>query len=169
MSRQAPTVIYLPDRSICRRDGQFRALDRLVVTPTALYYARLWDDHPRIAGNETWLLPAQAWAVTRFSYRPGAQRHAWDWYIDIDHISVSPDTWTISDRFLDIVVHEGAGYEVLDADELADGIDADEISRTETIAALRALDALTKALQRAGFSVTMLLQTYAPDLPAPSV
>ncbi len=97
--------------------------------------------------------------------RAQAQPFGFDWYIDIDHVAIDDDCWRIEDRFLDVIVYEGRSYQLLDADELAEGIEAEEITVAESVAALRSVHLLVTALRQLEFSGAALLSDFAPGLP----
>lgn len=164
MPRREDTVIHLRKRSIQIR-GRDLPLDRLTRSGDTLYIGFAYPNHPRFAFIEQWLLPAQSWIVNRFTRHPGARSFDGDWYVDLDRVTIDGDTWLVHDHFLDVVVHEGRSYELLDADELADGIEQQEIATREVLDALRSLNTLCRELRRLAFSGRALLDTYAPGLP----
>ncbi len=127
MPRQQPSLLDVRARTWHRRDGRAHPLDRLEVRGETLYYASILDDSPTIRYFERWLIPSCGWMVNRFQFHEHAERRHYDWYVDIDHIEVADGRWRMDDRFLDVIVHEGRGYEVWDADELADGLEQGEI------------------------------------------
>jgi predicted RNA-binding protein associated with RNAse of E/G family len=165
MARRHVTSIRIAEQTEADRDGVDCPIDRIVVGNGRLYYARQLAGHRDIRWRERWLLPEQGWVLNRFHLHATAVPTGFDWYIDIDHVQPEGDTWRIDDRFLDLVVIEGSGYELRDADELADGIKAKAISEHETVATLRSLHALVTALRRLQFSGAALLAEYAPELP----
>ncbi len=165
MAHRHVTLVQIADQTECDRVGIVRPIDRIVAGKGRLYYARRFPGHPRISWIERWLLPEQGWVLNRFHPTATAEPYGFDWYIDIDHVEPGGATWRIDDRFLDLLVTDGHGYELLDADEFADGIEASVIDEQETVAALRSLHALVTALRRLQFSGAALLAEYAPDLP----
>ncbi len=130
-----------------------------------LYFGRQGANNPGIAYQERWLLPEQGWVVIRWTMQPGVEPFAYDWYVDIDRVDIEDSRWTITDRYLDMIVREGQGYEVLDADELAEAVGLGAIMLPDALSSLRSLDALCKALRRHDFSMLSLLQELAPGLP----
>jgi len=159
-------LVNTGERTVRGRDGAVYPLEQLAVHGGALYYGRVFANHPQVCYHERWLLPAQGWVVNRFRTLPQLPPFWCDWYIDLDSTEVDGDRWLVADRFLDVGVHEGRGYEVLDADELAGGIEQHEITLAESLQALRDLSALCTALPSLGFSGAALLQQYATGLPA---
>jgi predicted RNA-binding protein associated with RNAse of E/G family len=146
------------------RQGRWHPAERLQRSECGLFYGRAWADHPHFTYSEAWLLPAQGWAVTRFTFRPDAPVKP-DWYLEVDAIEVQGSRWHQRDGYLDFFLFEGARYELQDADELAEGMAAEHITPAEVIATLAALDGLCRALHRLRFSGTALLAEFAPDLP----
>jgi predicted RNA-binding protein associated with RNAse of E/G family len=164
MPRRKDTVITISTRTM-RIRGLDISLDRLARAGDTLYIGFTYPDHPRFAFIEQWLLPERGWIVNRFTLYPGVRPTLGDWYVDLDAVTTSGDTWLVHDHFLDLIVHEGHGYELLDADELAEGIESDEIATHEVLGALRALDALCRELRRLDFSGHALLDVHATGLP----
>ncbi len=167
MPRQKSELVDLRAGTARSREGTLHSLRDVCRGEGVLYYAHAITNHARIQSVERWVLASRGWVVNRFHTFPTAEPYDFEWYVDLDHIEVDAETWRIDDRFLDVIVHECAGYELLDADELADGIEQGELSQDETLAVLRDLHALTLALPRLGFSGRALLERYAPGLPLP--
>lgn len=155
-------------RLLRERNGASYLLDTLVEAGETLYYARPIDSSSSFDYQERWLLPAPGWSVSRFRLLDGAPLRV-DWYIETDLITVEDRRWTVRDAYLDVAVFDGSHYEVWDADELGDGLEAGEISAQEAVTALRSLNALLAALKRCGFSGRALLAEYAPGLPEPRI
>jgi predicted RNA-binding protein associated with RNAse of E/G family len=139
-------------------------LDRLVVADVALYYARPIAGSEHFHYHERWLLPEQAWSVSRFTFHDHFKDRV-DWYIEMDFIELEGGLWRVRDGYLDVAVWEGSRYEVWDADELAEGMLAGEISVEEAAVALDSLNRLGLALKRNGHSGAALLAEFAPGLP----
>lgn len=165
MARHQGALVTVGARTVRGRSGETFPLDRLELTDGGLYYGRFFEGHPSVRYHERWLLPAQGWVVNRFAMRPDAPPFWCDWYIDLDGVEIDGDTWRVDDRFLDVGVIEGCRYEVLDADELADGVEQGAITLAESLAALRDLNDLCRVLPDLGFSGDALLARYAPGLP----
>src|SRR5205823_972674 len=96
--------------------------------------------------NEKWLLPGPGWVINRLAFLPHVPGPL-DWYIEPDSVVVDGAVWRVRDAFLGLEVYEGIRYELRDADELADGLVAGEISRAEALTALHALNRLCHALR----------------------
>lgn len=106
-------------------------------------------------------MPDQGWVIIRWTMHPEAEPFDYDWYVDID---IQDERWTITDRYLDLIVRENLGYEVLDADELAEAMATGAIATADALDSLRALDSLCKALRRHDLSMKSVLQEVAPGL-----
>ena len=166
MHRKLPTTLDTAARVLHARDGKSYPLGLVARGAEALY----WDREPpgvwQFSRAESWLLPTQGWLVNRLTDRPGHVREVpFDWYIDLDQITVEGDCWTVADGLLDLIVVEGVRGTLLDADEFADDLADGMLSRTEGAYILRSLHALYAALARHTWSVAALLAEYAPDLP----
>jgi uncharacterized protein len=161
MPRRDDAVLSLTERTMRLRGRQI-TLDRVEPCGDALYTGFSYPDHPRFAFIEQWLIPAQGWVVNRFTMHPHAQPWGSDWYIDLDHITIAADSWLVHDRLLDLVVHEGRGYELLDADELAESMALGEITAEEVQSLLHSLHHACAELRRLNFSVKALLEAHAP-------
>jgi hypothetical protein len=79
--------------------------------------AREMPGHAKIAYRESWLLPELGIQVTDWHFHPGCERDQ-DFYVDIALIRPGQDTWQLVDLYLDVVLREGRGLDVLDTDEL---------------------------------------------------
>lgn len=166
MTRHPGHVFDINARTVRGRDGiTVYPLESLVVAGDALYAAYFPTEHPRIERLEQWLLAGQGWNFNRFTVRPSQKPPVHDWYIDIDQTERTGNRWWQRDCLLDVSVHEGRFYVVEDADELADALEAGEISLQEANAALRALQQLCHALPLHGLSGAAVLSAFAPGLP----
>jgi predicted RNA-binding protein associated with RNAse of E/G family len=165
LTNHPPIRLDLANQTVSARDGLFDPIDRLAVSDGALYFGRHGANNPGIAYPERWLLPEQGWVVSRWTMHPEAEPFAYDWYVDIDRVDIDGEHRTITDRYLDLIVREHLGYEVLDADELAEAMETGAIAKSDGLDSLRALDSLCKALRRHDFSMKSVLQEVAPGLP----
>lgn len=144
--------------------GRHEGMDRWERTDTAAYYTRPITGNASIAYAETWLLAGRGFIVSRFQFHPSVTPTC-DWYLDIDTVTVNGTLWTVDDRYLDLYIHDGRGYDLLDADEFADAIEDGTLSGAESLAALRDLHTLCTVLPSLGYRGTAILDAYAPDLP----
>ena len=164
MARNSGSTVDVAAQRVCDRDGVWYALDRLVLAGNGLYYSRPIEGSQHFHYHERWLLPDHAWSVSRFTFHDDFRDRV-DWYIEMDFIHVSGDLWRVRDGYLDVAVWEGARYEVWDADELGEGMLAQEISVEEAAQALDSLDRLVRVLKGNGYSGAALLAEFAPGLP----
>jgi predicted RNA-binding protein associated with RNAse of E/G family len=161
------TVTDVAARVRYDRAGRPNTLTACIPGSAGLYVAGAITDHPRITAFEQWLLPGEGWVVGRFRVHPGQPPARWDWYVDIDAVEVDGARWYARDRLLDLTIFEGQRYEVHDLDEFADAVEGGHLSAAESLATLRSLDRLCRAVRDTGFSGQGLLERYAPDLPRP--
>jgi predicted RNA-binding protein associated with RNAse of E/G family len=164
MARHRGVDVDTAARRVRDRDGCWYPAENLVVSEAGLYYYRDFPDGELFSRNEKWLLPGPGWVINRLSFLPHVPDPL-DWYIEPDSVQVDGSIWRVRDAFLDLEVYEGVRYELLDADELADGLAAGEITLAEALVALQALDKLCGALRRHGFSGRALLVEFASGLP----
>ena len=164
MTRHDGSVVDVDRHRERDRFGGWHSVERLMLTASGLYYGRDWENDALLMYTETWLLPEPGWAVHRIAFRPEATVTP-DWYIETDMVDVDGTVWHQRDGYLDLYVFEGSRYELLDADELAEGLAAGHITADEVVVTLSSLDRLCGALHRLGFSGRALLEEFAPDLP----
>jgi len=162
--RNPGSIIDVEGKRVFDRDRVWHPAERLEVAGGALYYVRPTPGQDHFRAYERWLLPAQMWCVARFDFHDHFTDRV-DWYIEMDFIEVEGGIWRVRDGYLDVAVWEGSRYEVWDADELAEGMLAGEISVEEVARALDSLNRLSLALKRNGYSGAALLAEYAAGLP----
>ena len=97
--------------------GFVRPVDEFRIEPFGLYVARPVVGHQDLVYRESWLLPELDLQVTDWYFRPGHERDQ-DFYLDIGLIRPGERTWQLVDLYLDIVLRDGRGAEILDTDEL---------------------------------------------------
>lgn len=118
-----------------------------------LFVARRFDRHPRIRHWQAHLIPALGVQLCRYDFYQ-AREH--DYYIDIATISRpvgKAAVWEVRDHYLDVIVHEGATAELVDADELAAALAAGFISESEARRAYATADAVLDGLRVARYHV----------------
>jgi uncharacterized protein len=96
--------------------GCARAVDEYHETPFGLYMSRAMVNRPTAHWVESWLLPELGICVTDWWWNPGHVRDQ-DFYLDICEIERDGDRWRLTDHYLDIVVRNRLGAEVVDVDE----------------------------------------------------
>ncbi len=125
--------------------GCARAVDEYRVTPFGLYMSRAMVNRPTAHWMESWLLPELGLCVTDWWWNPGHARDQ-DFYLDVCEIVPDGDRWRLTDHYLDIVVRNRRGAEVVDVDEFVAAVAAGLLSPGTAEAALhrthRALDGI---------------------------
>ncbi|WP_288433665.1 DUF402 domain-containing protein [uncultured Deinococcus sp.] len=126
-----------------------RAVRTYEERPHGLFVARDFDRHPRVRHWQAHLLPDLDLVVCRYDFH-GPREH--DYYIDVAQVSREDGLWAVRDLYLDVVVHDGLGAEILDTDELlaaraADLIGEADLHRAVTVAH-RTLSGLAHASYR---------------------
>jgi predicted RNA-binding protein associated with RNAse of E/G family len=166
MKRNPGCTIDVARRRILDRDDAWHDVELLSSSEHGVYYARPID-YELFWYQERWVLPGPGWVINRFAFH--AQRnHGWDWYIEPEVIARDGDMLRLQDGYLDIVIHEGARYHVLDADELAHGLAGGHIPLDEAVSVMEAFNRLCEALRGHDCSGHALLREFAPSLP-PSI
>lgn len=138
--------------------GFVREVDRFRVTPFGLYMARPMVDHPTIRYLESWLLPEWNLRISDFHFRPGHERDQ-DFYVDIALIDGGRTVWRTVDLYLDIVIRDGRGLDVLDCDELVAAIDSGLLDRGTGQTALETTFRTTEGLTTHGYRLADWLAT----------
>lgn len=138
--------------------GIVRAVEEYRVEPFGLYLARPAPGRASFHYIESWLLPALGLRVTDFWFNPGRERDQ-DFYLDVVDIQQSGDRWRARDLYLDLVLREGKGAEVLDADELLSATTAGLITEADAAHALEVAFATVDALARHGHDLGRWLST----------
>ena len=81
-----PTRVDLVRREVLGRNGVLYPLDRLELAHGAMYYSHPGAQHPAVAYQERWLLPALGCVVIRWTMHEGRAPFDYGWYIDLDGI-----------------------------------------------------------------------------------
>jgi uncharacterized protein len=125
--------------------GCARPVDEYRTTPFGLYMSRAMVNRPTAHWMESWLLPELGICVTDWWWNPGQARDQ-DFYLDICEIVRDGDRWLLTDHYLDIVVRNRRGAEVVDIDEFVAAVGLGLIDPATAEAALdrsyRAVDGL---------------------------
>lgn len=94
---------------------------------------------------ESWLLPALNLRANVFHFNHGFERDQ-DYYLDVGTITVGSERWETKDHYLDLVVRNGRGVELVDVDELLSahhhGLLSPETAEEALRTAVRAVDGL---------------------------
>lgn len=106
----------VPARTSTDSKGNARSVDEYRLTPFGLYMSRPMVDRPSAHWMQSWLLPSLGLCVTDWWWNPGHERDQ-DFYLDVCEITRDGDRWLLTDHYLDIVLRQGRGAEVIDVDE----------------------------------------------------
>lgn len=126
-------------------------------TPHGLFVTRPFAKHPRIRHWQAHLLPDLHLVVCRYDFH-GAREH--DYYVDVVTITRHGDVWTVRDLYLDIVVHDGLGAEVVDTDELLAAHRAGLIPDAELYHSLEVAHHTLSTLARARYDLAAWAATH---------
>ena len=158
-------TVDLIKKQVVETDGKTYHLNKYVIDNGILYYCCQFENtNSWVKYKERWLFSSQGWVINRFTLHAKDPPFWCDWFIDIDSIEVREDNWVVYNHFLDVGVHEGVGYEIEDADELADAVKYGTISNIQLVQTLRSLDDLCHLLQKFRFSIRTLLFEFSPIL-----
>lgn len=136
--------------------NQTYRIDRVEQIGTCLYFGRPFVDHPSVRYFEAWLLPEHGWQVCR--YTPHAGAHWCDWYVDICRIEMRDGAYHVTDLYLDVAVHDGKRYEMLDGDEFGEAIAVGDVTPGVACYALDAMQRLCHALAQVDCRMQPLLE-----------
>lgn len=137
--------------------GTSYPFDRLQRFGTAICMEREFRNHPTVRYLQAYLLPEQGWQVCKYTPHQGA--HWCDWYVDICRIEEQEGNYVVTDLYLDVGVHEGKGYDLLDCDELGEALGDGHITVEMARGALDSLQRLCEALAQHNYRMERLLAT----------
>ncbi|GAB3474736.1 DUF402 domain-containing protein [Amycolatopsis cihanbeyliensis] len=143
--------------------GITRTVDRYRVAEFGLYLARPAPGRAQFHYLESWLLPALGLRVTDFWFNPGHERDQ-DFYLDVVDIQRGGDRWRATDLYLDIVLRDKRGLEVLDTDELLAAATAGLVPAAGARAALETAYAAVEGLARHGYDLVAWLSSVDIEL-----
>ncbi|MBP2182286.1 DUF402 domain-containing protein [Amycolatopsis magusensis] len=138
--------------------GISREVDEFRVEPYGLYMARPAPGRAQFHYIESWLLPARGLRVTDFWFSPGHERDQ-DFYLDVVDVETDGNTWRATDLYLDIVLRDGKGLEVIDTDELLEATVAGLITEKTAQRALETTYATVAGLAAHGYRLRDWLAT----------
>jgi uncharacterized protein len=111
----------VPARINTDTKGVERPVDEYRETPFGLYMSRAMIDRPTAHWMQTWLIPGLGLSVTDWWWNPGHARDQ-DFYLDVCEITRDGGTWVLTDHYLDIVVQQHRGAQVIDVDEFVSAV-----------------------------------------------
>lgn len=139
-------------------------IDRLERFGPYLCMGREFRDHPTVRYLTAYLFPAQGWQVCRYTPHKGA--HWCDWYVDICSIAETDGRLTVTDLYLDVAVHEGRSYDLLDCDEFGEAVTSGQLALPLMRSALESLQRLADALVRHEYRMEPLLESLLHPMAA---
>lgn len=143
--------------------GTVREVEEYRVEPFGLYLARPAPGRPQFHFLESWLLPGLGLRITDFWYNPGHERNQ-DFYLDVVGVAREGEVWRSTDWYLDIVLREGRGLDVIDSDELLAASAAGLLSPTDAREALEITYRAVDGLAAHGYKLGAWLSTLDIEL-----
>lgn len=143
--------------------GIVRKVEEYRVEPFGLYIARPAPGRAQFHYLESWLLPELGLRLTDFWFSAGHDRDQ-DFYLDVVTVDRDGTTWRSTDWYLDIVVREGRGLDVLDTDELLAASAAGLLSPADARRALEIAYTTVAGLAAHGYKVPDWLSTMDIEL-----
>jgi predicted RNA-binding protein associated with RNAse of E/G family len=138
--------------------GIVRAVEEYRVEPFGLYLARPAPGRVQFHYLESWLLPDLGLRITDFWFQPGYERNQ-DFYLDVVKVRRDGDIWVATDLYLDIVLREKSGLDVIDSDELLDASAAGLLSAADALRALENTYAAVDGLANHDYDLGAWLST----------
>ncbi|GAB2959127.1 DUF402 domain-containing protein [Amycolatopsis acidiphila] len=143
--------------------GTVRQVEEYRVEPFGLYVARPTPGRAQFHYLESWLLPGLGLRLTDFWFSAGHERDQ-DFYLDVVTVDRDGDVWRSTDWYLDLVVRDGRGLEVLDTDELLAASTAGLLSPADARRALEVAYDTVAGLAAHGYKVRDWLSTLDIEL-----
>jgi predicted RNA-binding protein associated with RNAse of E/G family len=143
--------------------GEVREVEEYRVEPFGLHLARPTPGRAQFHYLESWLLPELGLRLTDFWFNPGHERDQ-DFYLDVVTVERDGSRWRSIDWYLDLVVREGRGLEVLDTDELLAASAAGLLSPADARRALEITYRTVDGLASHGYKVHDWLSTMDIEL-----
>jgi predicted RNA-binding protein associated with RNAse of E/G family len=143
--------------------GIVREVEVFREEPFGLYLARPTPGRAQFRYLESWLLPSLGLRVTDFWFNPGHERDQ-DFYLDVVGVQRDGGRWMTKDLYLDIVLREKVGLDVIDTDELLDASNAGLLTPGEALSALETTYAAVDGLARHGYDLGAWLATKDIEL-----
>ncbi|GLY69461.1 DUF402 domain-containing protein [Amycolatopsis taiwanensis] len=143
--------------------GIEREVEQYRVAEFGLYLARPAPGRKQFDYLESWLLPGLGLRLTDFWFTPGHERDQ-DVYFDVVTIDTGARVWRTTDLYLDLVLREGRGLEVLDTDELLAATSAGLLSPAEAHRALEIVYRTVAGLAAHGYRLDDWLSSMDIEL-----
>ena len=129
-----------------------RDVDVYAVQPWGLYMARPTPGRAQFHYLESWLIPMLGLRVSIFHFNRGYERDQ-DFYLDVGRITVDGQVWQTEDHYLDLVVQNGSGVELIDVAELFEAVQQDLVTLETASAAVQTAVAAIDGLARHGYDL----------------
>lgn len=98
-------------------------IDRLTLESAGLHVTSPFpDDHPYWSSREAYILPTLDIVISRFDAQGRSERVPPIFYIDMASVEIGPETWTMRDLYLDVIVEPGGIPKLVDSDEYAEAV-----------------------------------------------
>ncbi|SFB52647.1 hypothetical protein SAMN05216266_11667 [Amycolatopsis marina] len=151
-------IFDVPGMSNTDPKGIVRDVERFQVESFGLYMARPTPGRRQFHYLESWLLPGLGLRITDFWFTEGHE-HDQDFYLDVVDIERHDDRWRATDLYLDIVLRDARGLDVLDSDELLAATSADLLPAYTARQALDTTFTTVDGLARHGYRLQEWLRT----------
>jgi predicted RNA-binding protein associated with RNAse of E/G family len=136
--------------------GIVRDVEEYRVEPFGLYLARPTPGRAQFHYLESWLLPGLGLRITDFWFNPGNERSQ-DFYLDVVSVRRVGELWEATDLYLDIVLRDKVGLDVLDTDELIAASATGLLSADEALRALETTYSTVEGLASHGYDLSAWL------------
>ena len=143
--------------------GIVRDVEEYRLEPFGLYLARPAPGRAQFHYLESWLLPGLGLRLTDFWFSDEHERDQ-DFYLDVVTVEQGATTWRTTDWYLDLIVREGRGLDVLDTDELIAACAANLIGPDDARRALEITYDTVDGLAAHGYKVRAWLSTMDIEL-----
>ncbi|WP_253865635.1 DUF402 domain-containing protein [Prauserella halophila] len=128
--------------------GVVRDVEEYRVEDCGLYMARPTPGRAQFRYLESWLLPSLGLRISDFWFNPGHEKDQ-DFYLDVVGVTTTPDgVWHTTDLYLDLVLRQHRGVDVIDTGELLEAVQDGLVSCGEATRALETAYSTVGALAR---------------------
>jgi predicted RNA-binding protein associated with RNAse of E/G family len=138
--------------------GILRDVEEFRVEPFGLYLARPTPGRAQFHYLESWLLPSLGLRITDFWFLPGHERSQ-DFYLDVVRVRRDGDHWEAKDLYVDIVLRDKVGLDVIDTDELLMATATGLLSAADALQALETAYAAVEGLASHGYDLSAWLSS----------
>lgn len=140
--------------------GVVREVEEYRVEDFGLYMARPTPGRPQFRYLESWLLPSLGLRISDFWFNPGHERDQ-DFYLDVVGVTTDgADLWRTTDLYLDLVLRQHRGVDVIDTGELLEAVQDGLVTCGEATAALETAYSTVDALARHEHDLGAWLATH---------